>query len=92
MDWLFVRVNLKKAILFNFLCCQKFKQIWESGALVLWRSIAWLLCILVGFFFLILFSNCLTDVAFLHLSIVNDQSFKMFDGYHMQTSSSLDKT
>lgn len=47
VDWLFVRVNLKKkkkkAILFNFLCCQKFKQIWESGALVLWRSIAWLL-------------------------------------------------
>ncbi len=41
---------------------------------------------------LFLFSNCLTDVAFLHLSIVNDQSFKMFDGYHMQTSSSLDKT
>lgn len=44
VDWLFVRVNLKKkkkkAILFNFLCCQKFKQIWESGALVLWRSIA----------------------------------------------------
>lgn len=38
MDWLFVRVNLKKkkAILFNFFfCCQKFKQIWESGALVL---------------------------------------------------------
>lgn len=28
-----------------FSVVKKFKQIWESGALVLWRSIAWLLCI-----------------------------------------------
>lgn len=32
-------------------------------------------------------SDWLTDVAFLHLSIVNDQSFDMLDGYRMQTSS-----
>lgn len=37
-------------------------------------------------------SEWLTYVAFLHLSIENDQSFDMLDGYRMQTSSSLDKT
>lgn len=37
-------------------------------------------------------SEWLTYVAFLHLSIENDQSFDMLDGYRMQTSSSLDDT
>lgn len=44
------------------------------------------------FFFFLSMSVRLTDVAFLHVSIVNDQSFNMLDGYRMQTSSSLDKT
>lgn len=50
------------------------------------------LVVYISGLFSLFFSNCLTNVAFLHLSIVNDQSFKMFDGYHMQTSPSLDKT
>lgn len=32
-------------------------------------------------------SDWLTDVAFLHLSVVNDQSFDLLDEYRMQTSS-----
>lgn len=51
----------------------------------------------VGFFLIIIIiilnnlTNNLTDVAFyLHLSVVNDQSFTMFDGSHMQASPSLD--
>lgn len=46
----------------------------------------------VGEGFVLFMSDWLTDVAFLHLSIVNDQSFNMLDGHRMQTSSSLDKT
>lgn len=38
------------------------------------------------------FSDRWSLFSVLHLSLVNDQSFKMFDRYHMQTSSSLDKT
>lgn len=91
MDWLFfVRVNLtkqnknKKAILFNFLF-QRFKQIWESGALVSWRSIAWLSCKKQWVFLVI----SQTDVAFLRIS-TRPKLSRCFDGYHMQTSPSLD--
>lgn len=41
----------------------------------------------VGGVLILFLSDWLTDVAFLHLSIVNDQSFNMLDGYRMQTSS-----
>lgn len=73
----FVRVNLKrkrkKAILFNFLCCRKkkkFKQMWESGALVFFfygEALPGLCMYISGLFpfplFYFNFSKCLTDVS-----------------------------
>lgn len=61
VDWLFVRVNLKKKkrpyyLIFSVVKKKKkFKQIWESGALVLWRSIALVVVYMSGLFFFFFF-------------------------------------
>lgn len=90
MDWLFVRVNLRKrkkkrqkkrpyCILFFSVV----KGLSRSGRVEPW---------FYGEALPACWVSHVTDVAFLHLSIAYDQSFKMFGRYHMQTSPSLDKT
>lgn len=82
MDWLFVRVNLKKKRPYYLIfCCQTFMADMGEWSLGLAKKRCLFQQVGEGFVL------WLTDVAFFpsHLSTVYDQSKDMLDGYRMQT-------